>query len=180
MALKATGTDFAIAAISGSATSTSIIAGQTATFQLEVNALSGFAGTVSLACSGIAASAGSCSMTPNSMDVNGASVPFTLSVQTSTSAATGMISKTPLEWRPTPLYVLGIAVLFAIYCRTNRQQRAPLMIAAVLFLAFTGTLLGGCGGGTVSKPPTTYTITVTGTASGVTRTLPLTVTIATH
>ena len=180
VALKATGTDFAIAAISGSATSTSIIAGQTATFQLEVNALSGFAGTVSLACSGIAASAGSCSMTPNSMDVNGASVPFTLSVQTSTSAATGMISKTPLEWRPTPLYVLGIAVLLAIYCRTNRQQRAPLMIAAVLFLAFTGTLLGGCGGGTVSKPPTTYTITVTGTASGVTRTLPLTVTIATH
>jgi hypothetical protein len=179
--LQATGTDFAIAAISGATPSTSVIAGQTATFQLEVNALSGFTGTVSLACSGIAASAGSCSMTPNSVDVNGVTVPFTLSVQTNTGAAAGMILKPPIEWRPTPLYALGIAVLLAIYCETKRRQQPALVMAAVLCLAFTETLLGGCGGGSGTgskpKPPTTYTITVTGTANGVTRTLPLTVTV---
>jgi hypothetical protein len=92
-----------------------------------------------------------------------------------------MISKQPIDWRPTPLYALGIAVLLAMYCKGKKQQQPAMVMAAVLCLAFTGTFLGGCGGGSGTgskpKPPTTYTITVTGTANGVTRTLPLTVTV---
>jgi len=174
--LQATGTDFAIAAANGGNTNASVMAGQTATFQLEVNALSGFTGSVSLTCSGIDAIDGSCSVTSNSLDVNGASVPFTLSVQTSASAAAGMALRPPLEWQATPLCALGIAVLLAIYWRTKRQQQ-PGLAMAVLCLAFVGVLLGGCGGGSGSKPPKTYTITVTGTANGVLRALPVTVTV---
>jgi hypothetical protein len=178
--LQATGTDFAIATANGGNTSANVMAGQTATFQLEVNALSGFTGTVSLTCSGIDATDGSCSMTLNSVDVNGASVPFTLSVQTSASAASGMVLTPPLEWRAAPLCALGIAVLLAVYCRTKSQQR-PALAAAVLCLVFTGMLLGGCGGGSGGgsggKPPKAYTITVTGTANGVMRVLPVTVTV---
>jgi len=177
VALQGTGTDFAIAPANGVSISTSIAAGQTATFQLEVNALSGFAGTVSLSCGGIDAGAGSCSLTSNSVNVNGASVPFTLSVQTSTSALAGMISMPPLEPGPTPLYAMGMAALIAACCATKRKVRSALAMATILCLGFAGTLLVGCGGGSGGKPPKTYTITVTGTANGVTRTLPVIVTV---
>ncbi len=175
--LQATGTDFAIIPANGGSTSASVTAGQTATFQLEVNALSGFTGTVSLSCSGIDASAGSCSVAPSSTDVHGVSVPFALSVQTSTSAAAGIASTTTPRWQPMPLSALEIAVLIFICCRMKRQQRQVLETATVLYLVFALTLLGGCGGGSGGKPPKSYTITVTGTASGVARVLPVTVTV---
>jgi hypothetical protein len=179
VALQGTGTDFAIAPANGVSTSTSVAAGQTAAFQLEVDAVSGFAGTVSLSCGGIDAGAGSCTLTSNSVNVNGAPVPFTLNVQTNASALAGMISRSPFAVRPMPLFALGIAALAAACCATKRRARTALAMATMLFLGFEGMLLGGCGGGSAGKPPKTYTITVTGTANGVTRTLPVTVTVTT-
>ena len=175
VALQGTATDFAIASANGGSTSSSVAAGQTASFQLEVNALSGFAGTVSLSCSGIDAGAGSCSLTSGSVNVNGAPVPFTLSVQTSANSVARVISSSPFEPGPTPLYAMAMVGLIAACCVTKRRG-IPAMVT-MLCLWFAGTLLAGCGGGSSGTPPKTYTITVTGTANGVTRTLPVTVTV---
>jgi len=177
VALQATGTDFAIALAPGASMSETVVAGQTATFQLQVNALSGFTGTVSLNCSGINGGAGTCSMTPDPVDLGGTSAPFTLNVQTSTSAAAELLA-TPGGWRLTPLFALGIALLLAISYGTKRVPRPVLKLATLLCLASVGAVVAGCGGGSSSKPPPpTFTITVTGTANGVARTLPVSVTI---
>jgi len=176
VSLQGISTDFAIASANGGVTSATITAGQSATFQLEVNALSGFVGTVSLSCAGIDLAAGSCSLTSNSVNVNGTSVPFTLSVQTSAGAAAGMISRLPFELGPTPLYAMGMTALIAAFCTTKLKVR-PVLAMATACLIFTGMFLGGCGGGSGTKPAKTYTITVTGTANGATRTLPVTVTV---
>ncbi|HKS95148.1 MAG TPA: SBBP repeat-containing protein, partial [Terriglobia bacterium] len=61
---------FSIGAASGSSTSATINAGQTATFNLELVSSGGFSGTVNLACSG-SVPAGTCSVSPASVSPTG-------------------------------------------------------------------------------------------------------------
>jgi hypothetical protein len=62
--------------------------------------------------------------------------------------------------------------------RTGQVKRLAVPALALLLLSI-GCMsgCGGGGGGGGTKPPTNATITVTGTCSGVNRTLPLSLTI---
>jgi len=78
VALSGTGTDFSISATPSSQT---VKAGKSATYTLTLTPISGFAGTVALSCSGVPP-AGSCSISANSLTLNGTSATATVTVTT--------------------------------------------------------------------------------------------------
>jgi hypothetical protein len=81
VSLSGTAVDFSLIAATGGTTSAMVMAGQTATYNLQIMA-SGFSGTVSLSCFGAPAAA-TCSVVPTSISLRGNAVaPFTVTVTT--------------------------------------------------------------------------------------------------
>ena len=70
MTLSGTGTDFSITA---SPTARTVKAGKSTTYVMTLTPISGFTGTVALGCSG-APKAGSCTVSPSSLTLNGTTV----------------------------------------------------------------------------------------------------------
>lgn len=189
--LAGTGTDFTIETAAGGSTSATVTAGQTATYNLQVTPISGFNGTVTLACTG-APSQASCTALPSSATPNGvAASPFAVSAAT-TAPSVMAPRPEPLNWRPfdglrigLPL-VLALALL-ALLARlkdaTEQKRRfawAPTLAFVLLIGAWVGGCAGGGGGGVQHNPGTprgTYTLTVTGSSGGVNRTQSLTLTV---
>jgi hypothetical protein len=92
------------------ATSATVTAGQTATYQLDVESLNGFAGPVTITCTGAPVSA-ACSLVPTSLTVSAnATVPF--QVKVSTTARPVIASLLPPK-TPSPLPSL-LAKLFSV------------------------------------------------------------------
>ncbi|HKF06061.1 MAG TPA: SBBP repeat-containing protein [Candidatus Sulfotelmatobacter sp.] len=187
VSIVGTGTDFSIAAASGAncpsggncSTSAAIKAGQTASYNLQVTPKSGFSGTVALTCAGAPMSA-TCSVSPASVAVNGATgSAFVVSLSNTSSAQVIPFVRphgSPVEFGALMLPYLLAPLLIAR--RRLASKRLGLATAPVcLLLVFTATLLimTGCGGG--SAPPTNTTLTITGTSSGVSRTLPINLTV---
>jgi len=95
--LTGVATDFAIDPPSVGATSATVTAGQTATYQLDVESINGFAGSITLACTGAPAGA-ACSNVPTSLAVSAnATVPFQVTVSTTARPASAKSLR-----RPTP------------------------------------------------------------------------------
>jgi hypothetical protein len=99
-----TGSDFTIAASGGSGSST-ISAGQTATFSLALNPSGSFSGTVSLTCSitPVASPAPLCSL-PASVSVSGSSA-TAVTVTVTTTAAGSALSRQFDNWPPGTWFV---------------------------------------------------------------------------
>jgi len=208
VALSGTGTDFAVAAASGSSDSATVNAGDTATYNLQL-APTGFSGSVALACSwqGTQPRGTSCSVTPNSVTVNGVdAAPFAVNVSTtkrSVAAPRGpALPPTPQTWGlyvvPLLLALLGLAMLGAGAAVCDRRRdvslerlmslsrligRRPIgvsLLAALLMAMMLWATCGGGGGGGTTPPPQTgtpagtYTLAVTGTTNGVSRSATLT------
>jgi hypothetical protein len=197
MALSGAAVDYSIGVTPGDPQSVVVTAGQTANYNLQVSPLGGFTGAVNLACSGAPALA-TCSISQPSVNIAGTSpVGFMVSVAT-TAASTSWIG--PI-FRGTPrgnlqsfgrkiflfpLYAIGLMAIVVIIAggfaaRRSSRIRAlaaiPALCIAVLFI------LAGCGGGsgggaqttsTVGTPAGIYTLTVTGSVQGVSRTVQLT------
>jgi len=183
VSLVGTGTDFSIAAASGAncpsvgncSTSAIIKAGQTASYNLQVAPKSGFSGTVALTCAGAPMSA-TCSVSPATVAVNGtSSSAFVVSVS-NTSSALG-IPFVRVPGIPGFPVAFGALVLLCLLAPFLVARKRIVRVAALVGLAvFVASLaLSGCGGG--AAPPTNATLTITGTSSGVTRTLPVNITI---
>ena len=192
--LTGTGTDFSLAAASGSncqgggncSTAAVITAGQTATYNLQVTPVSGFSGNVALTCSGAPASS-TCAISPPSVSPNGStSYAFTVTINNTASVITLPLMDPPsAPWWPTVDFVspfflaFGMMVMLAgLVVAQARRRRVPMPILAVLLLGFLCACgCGGGGSGTTVHPPTSATITVTGTSGDVNRTLHMSLTV---
>ncbi|HKV64223.1 MAG TPA: choice-of-anchor D domain-containing protein [Candidatus Acidoferrum sp.] len=186
--LSGNGVDFSLGAASGGSTAATIVAGQTAIFNLQV-AATGFVGTVNLACSG-APPVSTCTISPTSVNLNGnTGQAFSIGVATmSRSVIFPRIQlPRPVGTKPFSILVLLwllmalLLILGGNAARKDGRGRLAIPAGAMLLL---GILLTGCNGASSSTsmhgtPANTYAVTVTGTdvASGANRTLPLTLVV---
>lgn len=185
VALSGTGTDFSITAAQGSQTTATVVAGQTATYNLVLTGTAGFTGTVALTCTG-APSLSTCTITPSSLSVSGTStVNTTVSVSTT---ARGMSvprrPSPPMVFPRVPVWWLALATLLASATFALRRRPWGLepiglgFVTALLLLALLATgPLAACGGGggvSLSNPGTpagTYNVIVMARATSGSATL---------
>lgn len=191
LALSGTGTDYSLVAATGSncpaggncSTSASIMAGQPATYDLQVTPSNGFNGTVALTCKG-AAGASTCSISPPSVTPNGgASSGFVVTVSNTANVMVTPLLRMPFApaW-PAPYLLLAVlcvsaAMLVSIAGSAGPQRRRALVPGLALLL-LGWAYVAACGGGGPTVPaPTNATLTITGASGGTTRTVPLTLTV---
>jgi hypothetical protein len=185
VSLAGTGEDFSLWIGSGSSTTATVTAGQTATYSLNMTGLGGMSQTINFSCTG-APSEASCTVTPSSAAPSGSgSVALTVSVTTTAACLAA-----PNAWRMTPpnpgrkgapggLLLLGLLTLAALAMASAQKKlygsgvRVGLALAALAMLTLALAACGGGGSGTPVEPSSnpgtpqgTYTLTVTGTVSG--------------
>jgi centrosomal CEP192-like protein len=183
VSLSGTGTtaptpDFAVSFTPASST---ITAGQSATFTMTVAAAGGFNQSVALSCSG-APSGSACSISPSSINPNGSTA--TAQVTVSSTARAGMVPiSTPRPILPIVLLLLTMiatVITWLALRRSNTRLRLVVAIPAfalVLFVIGCGstgniTVSNGSGGGT---PAGSYNLTITATGGSQTHTSTITV-----
>ncbi len=173
--------DFSIAPAS-TATST-VTAGQTASYMLSLGADGGFNGNIALSCTG-APEAATCSVSPAMVSVSGATGAKTTVTVTTTARSqvlpVGDESLRKFRRRPTVLLACLVAMMFLGWSwitGTHQQMRwAPqLAITLLLCVGLTLTSCGGGnssgGGGVTGTQAGTYTITVSASATAGSTTL---------
>ena len=190
--LTGMGTDFSLVAATGAncpaggncSASATVTDGLTATYNLQASSLNGYTGTVTLGCTG-APSLAVCTVTPNSVTLNGSSsTAFTVTVTTTAQSMMTPLAA-PREWPPINLERLVLPLLigllmFALQTRFRTKAfGSRLGFAYVLAIISVGLVTAwGCSSGSgVHNPGTpkgTSTLTITGTSGGVNRTLDLT------
>lgn len=180
--LTGSATDFTLAAASNGSASASVSAGSSATYNLQVSALNSFSSAVSLVCTG-APSMSTCTVSPTSVTPGTSAAPFTVSVATQApSLVVPRISTRRVP--PLALFPLALAFVLALllFFRANAipsHPGRPALLSSFAILLFSLLCLAACGGGGNSGPsnPGTpkgnYTLTVTGTANGVSHPLAL-------
>lgn len=150
-------------ATSGGSTVATVTAGNTATYNLQATPGPSFTGTINLACSGVPFGT-QCTVPSSLTVVNGAAVPFTVTISTlSPSQATVFpwLPHPPFgRLRPQPGFPLAFfaaLLLFALTLRSRIQVPAPARwlasVTAVLLvttLVFSGI---GCGSAGSSQTP---------------------------
>jgi hypothetical protein len=185
--LSGNGIDFSLGAAAGSSTTATIVAGQTAIFDLQV-APTGFTGIVNLTFSDTPP-ASTFTISPTSVNLNsGTAQAFSVGVATMSRSIVfprlqlpKPIGKIPFSI-PTVLWLLTALLLILARRAAPKSGRGRLAIPAAAMILF-GILLVGCNGGSTTTmhgtPANTYTLTVTGTdeASGATRTVSLTLNV---
>ena len=182
VALSGTGElpfDFTIA-VSGSSTQT-VASGQTASYTLSIAPVQNApGGTFTFQC-GTLPSYALCLFNPASETVN-AGASGTVLVQISTGHSSSARSGGANNWRVLPL-ACGLVLLPLAW----RRRRKTLLLAALLAIMAGGvSSCAGSGGGTGGSggltgidvtPPGTYSLSVTATAGGVQKSVPLTLTV---
>lgn len=183
VSITGTATDFQLGPIQGGTTSTTVTAGESALFSMQVTPINGFLGTVTLACSNPPAG-GACTVSPSSVGISGAApVSFTVNVSTTAHSLFAPL-RAPISRRTEPPVLLSIAALlfvllfltFPWHLKGKARLLRPVMLLSLLWLF-------SCGGGRSSStsatgtPPGTYTVTMTGAVSGTTRTVNLSITV---
>ena len=163
--------DFAIGAASGSGTSQTISAGQTASFSLVLAPAGSFTGTVNLNCviTPTVTPAPTCNLSGSSVQISSsAAQTVTVTVATTAPLTTSATfytdfrhSALPLSWT---LALVGSCCLFL-----RKRRRVPALAAPVVVLILLSWT--SCGGGsspsdhtTQGTPPGTYTATITATS----------------
>jgi hypothetical protein len=198
VSLTGTGTDFSLALATGAncpsggncSTSAIITAGQTATYNLQVSAVNGFSGSISLICTG-APGPSTCSISPASVVPSGPSFAFTVTINNTANVMTPLPLMDSPGMRQPPIG-FGISLLWAfvlallVGCmRIVAGQPKRLAYPTLVLLLVSLVYVSGCGGGgssggnagTPIRPPTNATMTVTASSAGVSRTLALSLTV---
>lgn len=160
--------DFSLALTPGSST---VAAGQSASFTLTIAASGGFSQAVALSCSGAPAGA-TCTVSPGSANPNGATASAKVTLTSTARAA----SFAPLAINgPVPPQLLWVVALIAglglivISFSAKRRLRAVLALPAFALLLFAigcagGRTSAGINGSSAGTPAGSYTLTVTGTS----------------
>lgn len=191
--LKGMGTDFAVSIPPGEDSKT-VNAGQTAAYGLQLTP-TGFSGNVALGCAfqDKTPRGASCSVNPTSVTLSGTDAgPFTVNVSTTARSLAGPRgpalppSSNPWARRFAPL-LLGIMLLMLAVVAVSGRRHLPVSTPARLWAPLAAAMLfvllwAACGGGGGSPPPPppsgtpigTYTLTLTATAGGVSKTSTLT------
>jgi trimeric autotransporter adhesin len=194
VSLTGAGMDFSIGLAAGSSATATVQAGTPATFNLQVAAIGDFTGTVSLSCSG-APRESTCMLSEASATPNG-NTAGAFSVQVITAAASIASRRGYPPWRPFNGFALSavvflVAFVLMLLAPGSRARGAALIWrrAYLISISFGCLVLGtaflvGCGGSTstttqqdLGTPMGTYVLTITGTASGVSHSQTLTLTV---
>jgi hypothetical protein len=181
ISLSGSAVDFSMSPAAGSSTTATVTAGQTATYNLQIqgNQLSSVVG---LSCSSAPPDA-LCTWSPTNVTVMGtAPVPF--QVQISTTAKSGIVSQRRfgIDWQGSFELMLIGALLFTTVAWFGVIPRRLHGFLATLTLIAALAAISGCGGGGSSgggggssgTPAGTYTITITGQCENGARTINLT------
>lgn len=188
VALTGSGEDFTLQ-VSGSSSAV-LTSGQTATFQLQVTPVAGSTGTVALACTGAPQNA-TCTVNPVSLTLTGGSTATSMvTIATGQSGSSAAVK----GGFATIGFALAMAIPIGFLARRRRRGR-NLLLLGVLAVTLIGCGLGltGCGLGvkpgsgpstttpppasTYPTPPGSYTLSVTGTAPGLSHSVQLTLTV---
>jgi uncharacterized repeat protein (TIGR03803 family) len=195
VALSGSGEDFGVAVASGTSSRATVMPGGTASYSVSVSPEGGFNQTVNLSCAG-APSEATCSVSPNSLLLNGSSA-STATVTVTTTAA----SATPFYGWPNggdhrlrvqpywpamrlPVGLMGLLVVIGVAGLRRRWETNPLLRRAMLAtILVSQTILASCGGGSSSPPQNpgtpagSYTLTISGTSGTLSRSTTLTLTV---
>ncbi len=170
---------FAIAPQPGGASST-VTAGQPATYALSITPAAGYSGTLALTCTNLPGNA-SCSFAPSSIAVaGGKSAPFTVTIATTATQTGALLRNASLG---------SVLATFLFLLPFSKKHRRGATLAATALLLFA-TAIGGaaCGGGSsgsgtpVTAPPATvaagtYTVQVVASDGTNKQTQPLTLVV---
>jgi Bacterial Ig-like domain (group 3) len=178
--LTVVGPDFTMSA---QPTSTTVTAGNPATYTLATAPTGGFTGNVSVTCS-LAAAATTCAANPTPVAV-GASTTITV-----TTTAHQLVRPMPFTYptgprlRITPFVIVFLFILWTLLVRTARaKQRSAVSLSlatALLLVLFIESC--GSGGSTQPSPPQgtqpgVYTVTIAGTSGNLTHTTSVSLTV---
>jgi hypothetical protein len=176
--LTGMGVDFQLSANGNS--SATIAAGSQAVYPLLLTSVAGVPGTVAFACSGVPTNA-TCTVTPAAPALGGTT---TVSVTIATSVAGAALRWPVMPGAPRMAWLAGLLPLGLAGLRRKRLRR--LSAIATLGCMF---VLAGCaadrmipvtspgGGSTTPTPSGTYNLVVTGTSTGLTRSVGLTLVV---
>jgi hypothetical protein len=174
--LSGNGTLITVGASTGSSTAQSVSGGQTATYALTIAPVSGYTGTVSLACNGLTPGY-TCSLSQNTAVLNGAPASVTVSVAPSTAAAAGRRETPAFRGAGGVVLACPIALIFlgAGICPRWRRRLLSIGVLAVAFV-----FVNSCGGNSAVAPTSSQTYVYflqSQPASGITIDTPLTLTV---
>ena len=180
-------TDFTIGAASGSPTSQTMNAGQTASFTLALGATGSFTGTINLSCAitPVVTPAPTCNLSSSSVQISGSGTQsVTVKVGTTAPVTTSAV---PHIGFPAGTLITCTLMLWGsvwLWMGSDRRRRvlaAPVMVLTLSLLVSCGsggnsssTTSGGTSGGT---PAGTYAATVTGTSGSLSHNVALQVVV---
>lgn len=197
VALTGTATDFCAGPSTVGGNTVTVSPGSAATYQLDITSSGGFSGPVAIACAG-SVPGGTCTASATSVNVaaNG-QAPFQVTVTTAAST-----SPQRKRWPVAPLwqwflFLFATLILFALATMNHgtvsgrrsmlatqsfdafaslASGRTIFIAQAFLLLSIFAFMMSACGGGSGSTgtQATTYSLTVTATSGGATRTAALT------
>jgi hypothetical protein len=191
--LSGTGTNFVISPVTGSSSSATVPAGQSATYQLGLSPQV-YSGTVNLTCSEVTTIPDTtCMISANPVILSGNTpVTVTITVTTTAKSAAAVLRVAPhfrlrfpdlgpsgfatIRW----FLVVMMSMALVVTVR-NARRKIPVAISAALLFTMLATgcgAAGNTGGGSGITPPAglsgtpagTYQLLVTASSSGVTRT----------
>jgi len=169
---------FSVAAAPGSSTTASVSAGQPAQYQLQLTPNPGFAGTVSLTCSG--APLGAVCQVPATVSLSSGPATFTVTVSTSGPAQLPPsaplrippISRVPQMPLPAPIVLAMLFFLFTVLGKNRRALQLPARKSRLALCAVLSTAIfclpfafAGCGGGSAAVTPPPPVVTPSGTST---------------
>jgi hypothetical protein len=161
---------FTLQAASGQTLSATVHGGDTAKYQLQIQAATGFAGTVQLSCSPAPHNA-ACSIPASITLASGTTSSVPVSVFTGTTLGVRQ------SWTIYPLF--SSILFFSVLGMTSRSLRTCLILAGFVCLLTIGCGSGGPLPGSLQNttPPGTYSLTVTATNGSVSQPVTLTLTV---
>jgi hypothetical protein len=157
--------------------------GSSATAGFNLASLNGYNGTVTLSCTP-SSSQISCSLNPATVTVNG-QASTTLTVKAAVSGTSSKLSPVPRGGHWLPASALAFCVILVLPLRRRRWIGVaclPILLAVAILSGCggsgnTGGGGGGGGGGFTGTPVGTYTVLVTGTASGIAHSAQITIVV---
>jgi large repetitive protein len=153
-------------------TSQTIAAGGTATYNVTLNGVGGFAGAVNFSCTG-APGGSTCAVSPNPATLSASTTQVQLTV-TVTNTANARLRPSPFRSLP---FVFAVALGGLLWGARKKPGKALLIVLALGLIVGVVSCGGGGGSPPIHKNPTLATLTVTGTSGPATNTTTLSLTI---